>query len=83
MRSSSSITTGPTILDNQSRNFKQYFSVRKSKRTSGTITVSDHFKAWADAGWNIGNLTEVALNVEGWESSGKANVSKLTIGTSA
>ncbi|MBP1567065.1 MAG: endo-1,4-beta-xylanase, partial [Oscillospiraceae bacterium] len=72
--------TGPTILGTN-ETFKQYFSVRKSKRTSGTITVSDHFKAWADAGWNIGNLTEVALNVEGWESSGKANVSKLTIGT--
>ncbi len=73
--------TGPTILGT-TETFKQYFSVRKSKRTSGTITVSDHFKAWAEAGWNIGNLTEVALNVEGWESSGKANVSKLTIGTS-
>ena len=73
--------TGPTILGN-TQTFKQYFSVRKSKRTSGTITVSDHFKAWEAAGWNIGNLTEVALNVEGWESSGKANVSKLTIGTS-
>ena len=73
--------TGPTILGD-TRTFKQYFSVRKQKRTSGTITVSDHFKAWAAAGWNIGNLTEVALNVEGWESSGKANVSKLTIGSS-
>ena len=72
--------TGPTILGTN-ETFKQYFSVRKSKRTSGTITVSDHFKAWANAGWNIGNLTEVALNVEGWESSGKANVTKLTIGT--
>ena len=72
--------TGPTILGD-TRTFKQYFSVRKQKRTSGTITVSDHFKAWENAGWNIGNLTEVALNVEGWESSGKANVSKLTIGT--
>ena len=72
--------TGPTILGT-TETFKQYFSVRKSKRTSGTITVSDHFKAWAEAGWNIGNLTEVALNVEGWESSGKANVTKLTIGT--
>ena len=70
--------TGPTILGD-TRTFKQYFSVRKQKRTSGTITVSDHFKAWEKAGWNIGNLTEVALNVEGWESSGKANVSKLTI----
>ena len=70
--------TGPTILGD-TRTFKQYFSVRKQKRTSGTITVSDHFKAWADAGWNIGNLTEIALNVEGWESSGKADVTKLRI----
>ncbi|WP_197021809.1 glycoside hydrolase family 11 protein [Ruminococcus sp. HUN007] len=73
---------GPTI-NGTTETFKQYFSVRKSKRTSGTITVSDHFKAWAAAGWNIGNLTEVALNVEGWESSGKANVTKLNIGTSS
>ena len=73
--------TGPTILGD-TRTFKQYFSVRKSKRTSGTITVSDHFKAWEAAGWNIGNLTEVALNVEGWESSGKANVTKLSISNS-
>jgi len=71
--------TGPTILGTN-QTFKQYFSVRKQKRTSGTITVSDHFKAWEAAGWNIGNLTEVALNVEGWESSGRANVSQLTIG---
>jgi len=70
--------TGPTILGD-TRTFQQYFSVRKQKRTSGTITVSDHFKAWANAGMQIGNLTEVALNVEGWESSGRANVTKLTI----
>ncbi len=70
--------TGPTILGD-TRTFPQYFSVRKQKRTSGTTTVSDHFKAWANAGMSIGNLTEVALNVEGWESSGRANVTKLTI----
>ena len=57
---------GPTIEGGGNKRFKQYFSIRKSKRTSGRITVSDHFKAWADAGMDIGNLTEVALNVEGW-----------------
>ncbi len=70
--------TGPTILGD-TRTFPQYFSVRKQTRNSGTITVSDHFKAWGQNGMQIGNLTEVALNVEGWESSGRANVTKLTI----
>ncbi len=74
---------GPTIEGGGNKKFKQYFSIRKSKRTSGRITVSDHFKAWADAGMEIGNLTEVALNVEGWESSGRANVTKnvITVGS--
>ncbi len=72
--------TGPTIHGN-SETFKQYFSVRKDTRTSGHITVSDHFKAWADQGWGIGNLYEVALNAEGWESSGVADVTMLDVYT--
>ncbi len=66
---------GPTEI------FNQYFSVRQDKRTSGHITVSDHFKAWADEGWTIGKLSEVTLNVEGWQSSGVAEIKKLSIST--
>jgi endo-1,4-beta-xylanase len=58
---------GPTIEGNKA--FKQYFSIRTSTRTSGTISVSEHFKAWADAGMtsiNNGKLTEVSLKVESY-----------------
>ncbi|MBP3951616.1 glycoside hydrolase family 11 protein [Bacillus sp. YZJH907-2] len=62
--------------------FKQYWSVRTSKRTSGTISVSEHFKAWENLGMTMGKMYEVALTVEGYQSSGSANVysNTLTIG---
>ncbi len=59
--------------------FKQYFSVRTEKRTSGTISVSEHFKAWENMGLRCGKLYEAALNVEGYQSSGSANVYKNDI----
>lgn len=59
--------------------FDQYWSVRTTKRDSGVITVTDHFKAWEKMGMKMGNLYEVALNVEGYQSSGKANVYKNDI----
>lgn len=65
------------------KTFKQYFSVRTDKRTEGTITISDHFKAWEELGLDMsGKMYEVALCVEGYKSSGTANVykNKLTVG---
>ncbi len=65
--------------------FKQYWSVRTSKRTSGTISVSEHFNAWESRGMSMGKMYEVALTVEGYQSSGTANVysNTLTIGGSS
>lgn len=65
--------------------FKQYWSVRTTKRTSGTISVSEHFKAWENLGMTMGKMYEVALTVEGYQSSGSANVysNTLTIGGSS
>ncbi|MCR6097164.1 glycoside hydrolase family 11 protein [Salipaludibacillus agaradhaerens] len=59
--------------------FKQYWSVRRSKRTSGTISVSNHFRAWENLGMNMGKMYEVALTVEGYQSSGSANVYSNTL----
>jgi endo-1,4-beta-xylanase len=60
--------------------FYQFWSVRTSKRTSGTISVSDHFKAWESKyGMQLGKMYEVALTVEGYQSSGSADVTSNTI----
>lgn len=59
--------------------FKQYWSVRRSKRTSGTISVSKHFNAWESKGMKLGKMYEVALTVEGYQSSGKADVYNMSI----
>lgn len=59
--------------------FQQYWSVRTLKRTSGEIPISEHFKAWEDMGMVLGKMYEVALVVEGYQSSGTANVLQNTI----
>ncbi|MDP4182327.1 MAG: glycoside hydrolase family 11 protein, partial [Bacillota bacterium] len=58
--------------------FEQYWSVRQQKRTSGTISVSDHFKAWEAKGMKMGKMYEVSLVTEGYQSSGQSDV-KMTI----
>lgn len=59
--------------------FQQYWSVRTSKRTSGTISVSEHFKAWESKGMKLGKMYEVAFTVEGYQSSGQADVTAMSI----
>nr|AHJ61366.1 glycosyl hydrolase family 11 xylanase [uncultured Bacillus sp.] len=63
------------------RDFGQYWSIRTVGRFSGTVNVSAHLCAWENMGLTLGNLTETALSVEGWQSSGKAavNTNILTI----
>jgi endo-1,4-beta-xylanase len=53
---------------------KQFLSVRQTKRTSGTITCGEHFDAWAVKSKNIGELEEISFLVDGYISSGNAEV---------
>jgi hypothetical protein len=71
----------PSIQGTQT--FPQIFSIRTDNRTSGTITLSDHFKAWEELGLDVsGNLYEVTLCLEGFNSAGIGRVTKhiLTVG---
>jgi endo-1,4-beta-xylanase len=56
------------------KTFYQYWSVRREKRTSGTITVAPHFEAWKKFGLTMGTFYEVSLVIEGYQSSGSADV---------
>ncbi|MCM1436016.1 MAG: glycoside hydrolase family 11 protein [Ruminococcus flavefaciens] len=71
--------------------FEQYWSVRQDnpaqnnvkKEITGRISVSKHFEAWEKVGLDMsGTMYEVALNIEGYQSNGSANVIKngLVIG---
>ncbi len=70
----------PSIQGTQT--FQQYWSVRTERKTEGTVSVSEHIKVWENMGMTLGNIYEVALCVEGYQSSGVADVytNVLTVG---
>ncbi|HMA95211.1 MAG TPA: glycoside hydrolase family 11 protein [Polyangiaceae bacterium] len=65
--------TGPSI-EGDNTSFTQYFNVRQQKRTSGTINVGCHIASWKAKGMSVGSFYEVSMTVEGYQSSGKADV---------
>ncbi|EMD39588.1 glycoside hydrolase family 11 protein [Gelatoporia subvermispora B] len=54
--------------------FEQYWSIRSTKRSSGTVTTANHFNAWAALGMNMGTFNYQIISTEGYESTGSSVV---------
>ncbi len=67
----------PSIKGTQT--FEQWFSVRKTPRQSGHISISEHFANWEALGMEQGNLYEAKLKVEGLGGSGTVDFTEATV----
>jgi len=54
--------------------FGQFFSVRQSKRSSGTVTTANHFNAWKNYGFQPGNYNYQVFATEAFGGSGSSSV---------
>ncbi len=62
--------TGATVYGAADRNFTQIKAIRTSTRTSGKISMAQHFNKWAEFGYPVGDLHEVSYKVEGFYQPG-------------
>jgi hypothetical protein len=62
--------------------WSQFWSVRQKARQCGTITISDHFKAWDTAGMKLGGLMEAKILVETGGGSGTVDFAIANVKTS-
>ncbi|CAF3469125.1 hypothetical protein SNK03_006325 [Fusarium graminearum] len=61
-------------IEGDCKTFQQYWSVRRNKRSSGSVNTGAHFNAWAQAGLRLGSHDYQILAVEGYQSSGQATM---------
>jgi endo-1,4-beta-xylanase len=59
--------------------FVQFWSVRQTARTCGTISISQHFSQWATLGLQLGDLEEARILLEAGGNSGTIDFTTATV----
>ncbi len=70
--------TGGSKCPNVS-NWVQFYSIRKTARQCGQISVTQHFKAWAAAGMTLGKMDQAQILVEVGGGSGSVEFSTASM----
>jgi endo-1,4-beta-xylanase len=61
--------------------WNQIYSMRTSKRSCGTISISDHWAAWAKANQQLGAVLEASILIEA--GGGQGSISFTTANVTA
>lgn len=60
--------------------FDQYFSIRRTRRQCGRISISEHFRQWEALGLPLGKLYEAKMLVESQNNSGAIEFTNVSVG---
>jgi hypothetical protein len=71
--------TNKPAITGDNMTFDQYFSIRRTPRQCGTISVSEHFSKWVEMGLPLGDLVEVKLLLEAQFNTGSAEFTTARI----
>ncbi|MCL2179964.1 MAG: glycoside hydrolase family 11 protein [Treponema sp.] len=69
---------GSGNIEGKKEPFPQFFSIRQTRRQSGTISITEHFKEWEKTGMKLGsNMYEAKFLVEAAGGTGWFDASRI------